>query len=149
MDLIAQQCQEVSAGHTGGAGAHDADALAVGGQGLHLAGLAFGKCPISHKSLDITDGNGSILGTTVALALAGVVADAAADRREGIGLEDQVIGFLKSLVTNQAHIATHICVGRTSVGARRCLGFAQAIQRQYPDGLTRALSLTAMAANAL
>ena len=95
-DGIAQLGQVSRAGKSGGAGAYDGDAVAVGGGSLH-GGLGVGVVPVGHEALQAADGHGLALDAadTLGLALVLLGADAPADGGARGGLGDDAVGGLK------------------------------------------------------
>ena len=99
--LIAQLSQIAGGGQTGRACADDGDLMAVpfgyDGCGVHILAV-----PVGHKALQTANGHRLILNAAgaLALALALLRADAAADGRQGRGAVDHLIGGLKVALGN-------------------------------------------------
>ena len=99
--LVAQLCQIAGGGQAGRACADDGNLMAVpfGNDGCSVHVLAV---PVGHKALQTANSHRLVLDTAgaLALALALLRADTAADGRQGRGAVDHLIGGLKVALCN-------------------------------------------------
>ena len=119
-DLVAHQCQIVSAAQSAGAAANDRHTLSCGRCAFrlrHIAGM------IHRIALQPTNIQRRIDHISAAACLAGVLADIGAGRGHGIVLADQAHGIGAAALTNQCHITGYIHTCRTH-------GYAGHRQRQ-------------------
>ena len=129
-DRIPHQRQVAGSGQTRRASADDRHAtfrrvdLADGWGGHCFPRGPFLCHPIGGEPLQGIDCHRFIQFLTVALALTGVVADAAAGGGEGIALANQFIGFLEAAVGDQGHVALAIHQCRAGQHARSAIGLA-------------------------
>ena len=144
---VAAQGQVIRAGEAARAGADDGDALAVGRPdrlGLHalLKGL------VGDETLDVADGDGRVVVGAVALKLAGMRADAAADRGEGVVAPDEPVGVLVPARGGERYVAGDVYPGGAGLLAGRHIGLV-VDAGPYLDCARRAVLFAAAAADAL
>ncbi len=111
-DVIALDRQVVGAGQARGAGADDGDLLAL--LFLDLGDVLGGvvEVEVGHEALQVHDVDGLLDLAAHAGLFTGVVADATADRREGVFLLDELEGFLVLADGDEGHIALDADMGR-------------------------------------
>ena len=118
--LMAQLGQVVGAGEAGGTRADDGHALARGLERDfvgHLERAAEGD--IAHEALDGADGQRFVHLGAAAVPLAGMRADAAAHRGEGVLLPDEAVGVHQPPRGHEVHVAGHVHRGGAGVAAGR------------------------------
>ncbi len=115
------------------AGAHDRDALPIGGCHRHAGAVEVLVMPVVGEALEPPDRERSFQLTAGALALARCVAGPPQGAGEWRRLQHQLERLLVLAVADQRHVAVRLDPGRTGVGARRA---AAAIDdRLLGDGL--------------
>lgn len=143
---IATQLQVICTAQAAGAGADNGNFLSVGFALLFHNRHAVFESLVCDKTLDVADTHGFIQAVSVACCLAGMVADSAAYRGEGVGLTNKAVCILISAGTCQSDIALNIRSGRT------CSAAGRYIPRHYSgsnfDCIGGAMAFTVFAANA-
>ena len=113
--LISQLCQVARTGQPGGTGPHHSHLFSVWRRFFDLI-LAVGHIPVGHEPLQTADRNRLALYAPDAefLALALLGTDPAADRGQGTGLLNLMIGLFKPALRNQLDKLRYLHIDRTA-----------------------------------
>src|SRR5208283_2576179 len=120
LHVVAEPCQVIRTGKTGGTGADDQDAMP--------GRLAAARLPfllprnIAHEALDCVNADGGVEVAAVTLALAGVIAGPAVNGREGIVVEDLTPRLLPSSGSRMLEPGLNVLSSRTGCVAGRQVG---------------------------
>ncbi len=107
-DRIALAGQEIGGGEAGRPRTDDGNARICESADRRIAPRPSPLTMIRHEPLEVPDGDGLVVLAAPALALAGMVADAAADAGEGDGLADEGQGLLKFALGDKGHVTLDV-----------------------------------------